>query len=260
MEVGRVPNAMTTQSRSPSGYAAWRLIAEELRREIVGGTRAPGAKLPAEGELAERFGVHRNTVRQAMAALAAEHLVVARRGSGTFVAEHTVLVHRIGARTRFSDSLGSRGGAGRRLLASAVEPAPPAEVVERLALGDGAALRLETASSIDGLPTSRGTHWFAADRVPGLTERFGVDGSITAALRAVGIDDYVRAATTVSARHATAAEAADLGLTAGSVVLVTRSLDTLMDGTPLQLGITRFVAARVELDIGHADLELDGPA
>jgi GntR family phosphonate transport system transcriptional regulator len=76
----------------------------------------------------------------------------------------------------------------------------------------------------------------------------------------VGVDDYVRAATTVGARHATAGEAADLGLPGGSVVLVTRSLDTLTDGTPLQVGITRFVADRVELDIGHADLELDGPS
>jgi len=259
-EVGRVPNVMTTQSRSPSGYATWRLIAEELRREIVGGTRAAGTKLPAEGELAERFGVHRNTVRQAMAALAAEHLVVSRRGSGTYVAEHTVLVHRIGARTRFSDSLGSRGNAVRRLLASAVEREPPAQVVERLALGGGAGLRLETMTSLDGLPITRGTHWFAAGRVPGLAEQLRAAGSITAALRAVGVDDYIRAATTVSARHATAAEAADLELTAGSVVLVTRSLDTLTDGTPLQLGITRFVAARVELDVGHPDLDLDAPA
>jgi len=40
-------------------------------------------------------------------------------------------------------------------------------------------------------------------------------------------------------------------------VLVTRSLDTLTDGTPLQIGITRFVADRVEFDVAHADLELD---
>ena len=251
---------MTTRSRSPSGYATWRLIAEELRREIIGGARAPGAKLPPEGELAERFGVHRNTVRQAVAALAAEHLVVSRRGSGTFVAEHTVLVHRIGARTRLSDSLDRRGHASGRLLESAVEPAPPADVAGRLVLGDGAGLRLETVLAVDGRPLARATHWFAADRVPGLAERFSVTGSVTAALRAVGVDDYVRAATTVGARHATAAEAADLGLPAGSVVLVTRSLDTLTDGTPLQIGITRFVADRVELDIGHADLELDGQA
>jgi GntR family phosphonate transport system transcriptional regulator len=250
----------TARSRPPSGYSAWRLIADELRREIVSGARPPGAKLPPEGELAERFGVHRNTVRQAVAALAAEHLVVARRGSGTFVTEHTVLVHRIGARTRLSDSLGRRGRAAGRLLESVIEPVPPAEISERLLLGDGAGLRLETVVAVDGRPLSRATHWFPADLVPGLGEGYAVTGSITAALRAIGIDDYVRAATTVAARHATATEAAALGLSAGSVVLVTRSLDTLTDGTPLQIGIASFVAERVELDMGHAELEWDGQA
>ena len=251
---------MATQGRARSGYSAWRLIAEELRRDIVVGSQAPGTKLPAEGALAERFGVHRNTVRQAVAALAAEHLVVSRRGSGTFVAEHTVLVHRIGARTRFSDSLEGRGHARGRLLESAIEPAPPADVAERLSLGAGAGLRLETLTAVSGRLISRATHWFAADRVPGLASRYSATGSITAALRGNGIDDYVRASTTVGARHATAAEAADLGLPVGSVVLVTRSLDTLTDGTPLQVGVTRFAADFVELDVAHADFELDEPA
>src|SRR3984957_2032410 len=156
---------MTTQGRSRSGYSAWRLIAEELRREIIGGSRAPGTKLPSEGELAERFGVHRNTVRQAVAALAAEHLVVSRRGSGTFVAEHTVLVHRIGARTRLSDSLGRRGRAAGRLLESAIEPAP-ADIAERLLLGDGPGLRLETVSGVHQRPLSPATPRVAARRGP----------------------------------------------------------------------------------------------
>jgi len=251
---------MTAQGRARSGYSVWRLIAEELRRDIVIGSKAPGTKLPPEGELAERFGVHRNTVRQAVAALAAEHLVVSRRGSGTFVAEHTVLVHRICARTRLSDSLGRRGRASGRLLGSALEPAPPADVAERLVLGGRAGLRLETLLAVDGRPLSRATHWFAADRVPGLAGRFSETGSITAALKASGIDDYVRASTTVGARHATAEEAADLGLPAGSVVLVTRSLDTLTDGTPLQVGVTRFAADCVELDVAHPDFDWDGPA
>src|ERR1700753_2083148 len=123
---------MTTQGRSRSGYSAWRLIAEELRREIIGGSQAPGTKLPSEGELAEGFGVARNTGRQGGAARAAEHPVVARRGSGACVAEHTVLVHRIGARTRFSDSLGRRGRACGRLLESGIEAGAPAEVGEPL--------------------------------------------------------------------------------------------------------------------------------
>jgi GntR family transcriptional regulator, phosphonate transport system regulatory protein len=251
---------MAAQGRARSGYSAWRLIAEELRRDIVIGSKAPGTKLPAEGELAERFGVHRNTVRQAVAALAAEHLVVSRRGSGTFVAEHTVLVHRIGSRTRLSDSVGHRGRSTGRLLESAIEPEPPADVVERLMLGGRAGLRLETLMAVSGRRISRATHWFAADRVPGLARRYAETGSITAALRGNGIDDYVRASTMVSARHATAAEAGDLGLPAGSVVLVTRSLDTLTDGTPLQIGITRFAADCVELDVAHADFEWDEPA
>ena len=251
---------MTTQGRARSGYSAWRLIAEELRRDIVIGSQAPGTKLPAEGELAERFGVHRNTVRQAVAALAAEHLVVSRRGSGTFVAEHTVLVHRIGARTRFSDSLGRRGRPRGQLLESAIDPAPPPDIADPLILGGRAGLRLETLTAVSGRLISRATHWFAADRVPGLASRYSETGSITAALRGNGINDYIRASTTVGARHATAAEAADLGLPAGSVVLVTRSLDTLTDGTPLQLGLTRFAADCVELDVAHADFDWDEPA
>ena len=95
--------------------------------------------------------------------------------------------------------------------------------------------------------------------MPGLADRYGSAGSITAALRGVGIDDYVRASTTVGARIATAAEAADLSLPAGSVVLVTRSLDTLLVGTPLQVGVTRFAADRVELDVAHADFDWDEP-
>lgn len=244
---------MATQSRSPSGHSAWRLIADELRGEIVSGAVAAGSKLPSESVLAARFDVHRHTVRRAVAALAAEDLVVARRGSGTFVAEHTVLVHKIGLRTRLTDSLGPRGGAASGRIVESVEEAdPPADVVERLALAERPALRLENVRLVDGLPIARGTAWFDAGRVTGLTEHFGRDGSITAALRAIGIDDYVRTSTTVAGRTATAAEAADLELPNGSIVLVVRALNTLPDGTPLLYNVTRFSADRVELDVEHA--------
>ncbi|WP_415855120.1 phosphonate metabolism transcriptional regulator PhnF [Sinomonas sp. G460-2] len=239
------------QSRSPSGYSTWRLIAEELRREIVDGASPPGTRLPSENELAERFGVHRNTVRQAIAALTSEQLVVSRRGSGTFVADHTVLVHRIGTRTRLSDSLARGGTASGRLLDWALESDPPAHIAERLRLGGRPALRLEMIRSVNGLPISRGTQWYVAELVPGLPEKFAAEGTITGALRALGIEDYVRASTTVGGRHATAEEAEELQLPAGSVVLVVRALDALPDGTPLQLGVTRFAASRVELDVEH---------
>lgn len=243
---------MTVQRRSASGYSAWRLIADELRREIADGSLAPAAKLPTEGVLAERFGVHRNTVRQAVAALAAEDLVRSRRGSGTFVVEHSVIMHRIGLRTRLSDSVGRRGAvAPGRLLSSRVEPAPPADVDAQLRLDGRPALLMETTRTVDDVTISSGTHWFDAERVAGLDEHFARTGSMTLALRAVGIEDYVRASTTVAARIATGGEAADMALPAGSVVLVVHALDALPDGTPLQAGTTRFRADRVELDVEH---------
>ena len=46
----------------------------------------PGSKLPNENELAERFGVSRATLREAIRALVAQGVVEVRRGKGTFVA------------------------------------------------------------------------------------------------------------------------------------------------------------------------------
>ena len=47
-----------------------------------------GEKLPTEQELNARFGVSRAVIREAMASLRSEGLVVSRQGSGVFVADH----------------------------------------------------------------------------------------------------------------------------------------------------------------------------
>lgn len=57
-----------------------------LRRRIESGALAAGAVLPPEPELAERLGVSRQTVNQALTNLARRGVVSRRRGVGTFVA------------------------------------------------------------------------------------------------------------------------------------------------------------------------------
>lgn len=236
-----------------TGYSAWRLIAEELRADITEGRLREGDRLPAENALAERFGVNRHTARQALASLAAEGLVESRRGSGTFVTGGSVHVHRIGMRTRLSTSLGDGHSAAGRVLESATEPAP-ADVAARLGIAVGApVVRVEALRIVDGQPLSLSTRWLDAARVPDHAAALRRTSSVTAALRASGIDDYVRASTVVAARHATASEASLLGLGPGAIVLVTEALDTLPDGTPLQHLVTRFAAQRVRLDIEHPD-------
>ena len=57
-----------------------------LRAAIGRGTLQPGERLPALRELAQDLGVNLNTMRAVVARLAQEGLLVARHGSGTFVA------------------------------------------------------------------------------------------------------------------------------------------------------------------------------
>jgi DNA-binding FadR family transcriptional regulator len=66
------------------------LTAELVRRlaaDITGGKLAPGSRLPTEQEMIAATGVSRTVVREAVAALRAEGLVVTRQGFGTVVAD-----------------------------------------------------------------------------------------------------------------------------------------------------------------------------
>ncbi|MDB5858019.1 MAG: transcriptional regulator, GntR family-like protein [Ramlibacter sp.] len=63
----------------------YRQIAEQLRGLIAGGEFAPGARLPAERDLARQLGVSRPSVREALIALEVEGWVEVRSGSGIYV-------------------------------------------------------------------------------------------------------------------------------------------------------------------------------
>jgi GntR family transcriptional regulator, transcriptional repressor for pyruvate dehydrogenase complex len=60
-------------------------LSKVLRDQILSGQLKPGDKLPTEQELLESAGVSRTVVREAIAALKAERLVISRQGVGVFV-------------------------------------------------------------------------------------------------------------------------------------------------------------------------------
>jgi GntR family transcriptional regulator, transcriptional repressor for pyruvate dehydrogenase complex len=69
----------------PRGLTA-ELVAR-LTADIVSGKLPPGSQLPTEQEMIAATGVSRTVVREAVAALKADRLVVTRQGVGAFVAE-----------------------------------------------------------------------------------------------------------------------------------------------------------------------------
>ncbi len=232
------------------GIARWRRVADGIRAMATEGGESAGL-LPSEAVLAERFGVNRHTVRRAIAALAAEGLVRAERGRGTFLLRKPArLPYPIGSRTRFSENISrlSREPAGR-LIHATIEGAE-GKVASALQLRAGAPVhRMETLHVADGVPLSIATNWFCAARFPSVVTAYAETGSITKALAAAGLADYSRKETRVTADRPSPADIGHLLCAADAIVLVSESINVDPAGLPVEYARTRFAADRLELVI-----------
>jgi len=64
-----------------TGESLYRQVADDIKAAIAAGEYPPGALLPSEADLAERYSVSRGTVRQSFAALRADGVIASRRGA-----------------------------------------------------------------------------------------------------------------------------------------------------------------------------------
>src|SRR5438045_2619711 len=87
----RFAASMPLQTLEPKRL--YRQIAEQLRTLMTKGEFKPGARLPAERDLAKQLGVSRPSVREALIALEVEGWVEVRGGAGVFVLERARRAH-----------------------------------------------------------------------------------------------------------------------------------------------------------------------
>ncbi len=237
---------------APARSPVWKSILAALTDDIAAGRYAPGDKLPTEAALARRFGVNRHTVRRALADLAETGTVFSRRGAGVFVTRAPT-DYPLGDRVRFRTNLRAAG----RL------PSRRAHLIETRAAdtAEAAALGLapgDMVHSYDGLsladdqPLALFRSVFPAAALPGLPAALARHGSITDSLAAVGVPDYTRAWTRVTARLASPTQAGHLRIRQGAPVLRTVSLNVDTAGRPLEYGRTWFSGDGVTLTLGDA--------
>jgi GntR family transcriptional regulator len=80
---------ITVEPIDPSGpELIYVQVADRITAQIESGQLAPGARLPAERDLAAELGVSYDSVRRAMELLRERGLIVTVHGRGTFVARH----------------------------------------------------------------------------------------------------------------------------------------------------------------------------
>jgi len=242
--------AVQKQVQRQTGVALWRQIADRIRASINHGDFDETGMVPPETLLALQFGVNRHTVRSALAALGQEGVVRAVQGRGTMIERKEKLNFPISKRTRFSQGIGDQAREARGVLLAVADEPAGAEVARWLKITAGASVvRLETIGTADKRPVSRATSWFPADRFANIGEAYRNTGSITRSFGELGLSDYVRAVTEITAMHAETADIADLELSPGAIVMMTRALNTDLGGAPVQYSITRFAADRVQFTI-----------
>lgn len=83
-------------------------FSEKIRQMILTGDLSVGDRLPAEVDLAKKYGVGRITIRKAINELVTDDLLVRRRGKGTFVAEPKINRDLVDV-TSFTERMQSRG-------------------------------------------------------------------------------------------------------------------------------------------------------
>ncbi|MSP29279.1 MAG: phosphonate metabolism transcriptional regulator PhnF [Acetobacteraceae bacterium] len=233
--------------RRQDGVTLWRQIATSLERDIAAGRYAPGERLPTEAAFAARFGVNRHTIRRALEELSRAGLLRVEQGRGTFVAED-VLDYTIGTRTRFSEWIRRHNKEPSGKTLALAEQAADAAIAAGLGVRPGArVIRYRRLGFADDLPVSLTDHYFACARLPGLLAALRGEASITAALRQVGIADYRRLRSCVSARLPSAEETDLLRTARTRPLLICENTNVDRAGLVVEFATSRYPTPRVQI-------------
>ena len=235
--------------KSTAKTPLWAAIARALREEIAEGRYVPGDKLPTEAQLAERFGVNRHTVRHGIAALVDDGFVRTRRGAGAFVAARPA-DYPLGKRVRFTENLRRAGRQPMREVQALDRRIATEEEAALLRINTGAQILVCHGRSLaDHQPLSISEALYPLERLPGLAEALGEQKGVTYALKKVGITDYTRASTRITAVAATATQAHRLQVPEGAPLLKTTSLNVDPDGVPVEFGRSWWAGDRVTMTL-----------
>ncbi|MET9360887.1 GntR family transcriptional regulator [Streptomyces sp. NPDC006632] len=229
-----------------------RKVAGDLRSAIAAGEYGSGARLPAEEELARRYGVSRGTVRQALASLRADGLVTSRRGARRVVlggAARLQSFAELRSFARWARSLGEEPGG----LTVAVEPGEAtAEEAGQLHLPSGTGVfRVLRVRTLSGEPVmvERSTYPERVGRLVAQLAPDEVSHSRQLELRGVLFTD---ARHTIDVGHADTDDAALLGCRAGDALLRERRRSTDPAGTPVEWSEDRYLPGTVAFTVHNS--------
>jgi GntR family phosphonate transport system transcriptional regulator len=238
------------------GISRWRQVGDALAHEIGQGELAAGDKLPAMGDLADRFGVALETMRRAVQHLQSQGMLRVEHGRGTFVTEKA-LAYRIAPRSWFEQNvLANARTPSRDVLSLGSVRAAPA-IAEKLAIavGDPVLLAVMVGKG-DGVPLTLGRNYFPIGRLARLPRIFARaarrkahDIQVSAMLKEAGVKGFRRREIRLRARPASQEEQLHLQLAEHECVVATDVLSVDHRDVPVSFSSLSYSSSRVEFVI-----------
>lgn len=214
----------------------YRQIRERLVHSLQAGEWRPGESIPSELELAARYGVSQGTVRKAIDALSADHLLVRRQGRGTFVASH----QEVRAQFRFlrlrPDEGEPRQPTSRFLECRRLRA--PVEIARALDIKPGeAVVMIRRVLDFEGVPTVLDEIWLPGAPFRGLTaERLNAyTGPLYGLLETEFGTRMTRASERLRAVAAGEDEAKVLGVAPGEPLLLVERVSSSYGDRPVEV-------------------------
>ena len=233
----------------PSRLIISERIEQEIREQINAGLLKPGDRLPTQACLSSKFSASRHDVRSAIDTLHREGLIFTEQGRGMFV-RSIVVDYRIKSRTRWSEMVRGTNQLVNIQTLGFVEKRGNAEVWRQLAIQRGdRIIEFTLLRLLDELPLCVSTHLLPAGRFPGMTDHLEGLKSVTDIYVAYGIEDYVRADTTMTSRNPTGTECELLRIKRSQPVIVLEGRNMENDGRPLEISRSVWPSDRIRVKI-----------
>ncbi|NCF72073.1 MAG: UTRA domain-containing protein [Gammaproteobacteria bacterium] len=132
-----------------------------LKESIINGTISYDAQMPTEQQLAATFDVSRITAKRAMDELASEDLIARFRGKGSHVTYHYTPKPVRAPLVGMLENLAEMGKNSIVRVVSIEEVVPPAEIRQRLGLGERETVHklVRVSSNVEGEPYAYYVSW-----------------------------------------------------------------------------------------------------
>lgn len=224
-------------------------IVETIAARIASGELGTGSKLPTQLQLAEQFAASRHIIRRAIDILQQRGLVRGRQGSGIYVSGRLIDYY-VKSRTRYNDNVQGLAQTSRIEILDLQDRRVSPHLAKELSISRRSRifdLHLLRWTGRDPLCVAR--HFFPAERFPDLPQRVAEVGGITELIRSLGVEDFKRSDTAISARHPTATEARLLRIPPDSPVVVLEGRNVDPAGRPIEISTSIWPASRIRVHV-----------